>query len=421
MRILLVAQYFDPEPHLKGLVFARELVRQGHEVEVLTGFPNYPGGRLYPGYRLRLWQREVVDGIRITRVPLYPSHDGSALNRALNYLSFAFSAALLGPWLVTRPQAIHAHHGNATTALPAWVLGMLHGAPYLLDIQDLWPDSIAASGMLPRRAGFFVPLMAAWCRFIYRQAGRISALSPGMRRTLIARGVPAERITVIPNWCDEAQAEPGPLEPGEAPLLAGRFNVLFAGNMGVMQGLEVVLEAAARLAREVPDAQFVLVGDGVVRAQLEAEATARGLANVRFLPRRPAEAMGGLLHAADALLVHLKDDPLFEVTIPSKIQAYLAAGRPILCGVKGDGADLVREAGAGLLFPPEDAGALAEAVLALMRMPPARREALGAAGRSFYRARLSVTAGTAAFVRALRAARGESGGPYDGEPPAPEA
>lgn len=421
MRILLVAQYFDPEPHLKGLVFARELVRQGHEVEVLTGFPNYPGGELYPGYRLRLWQREAVEGIRITRVPLYPSHDGSALNRALNYLSFAFSAALLGPWLVERPQAIHAHHGNATTALPAWVLGMLHGAPFVLDIQDLWPDSISASGMLPRWAGFFVPLMAAWCRFIYWRAGLISVLSPGLRRTLVDRGVPASKITVISNWCDEAQAEPGPLDPAEAAQMAGRFNVLFAGNMGVMQGLEVVLGAAERLASKAPEVQFVLVGDGVERARLEAEAQARGLGNVRFLPRRPVAAMGGLLHAADALLVHLKDDPLFEVTIPSKIQAYLAAGRPILCGVKGDGAALVREAGAGLLFPPEDAGALAEAVLALLRMPAEDRAALGRAGRSHYRARLSVAAGTAAFVRALRSARGGSGDPYDGEPPAPEA
>lgn len=137
MRILLLSQYFDPEPHLKGLVFARELVRQGHQVEVLTGFPNYPGGRIYPGYRLRWLQREEVDGIRILRVPSYLSHDASGLHRMLSYLSFAFSAAVLGPWIVRRPDVIHAYHGNATIGLPACVIGAVRRAPFVLDIQDL--------------------------------------------------------------------------------------------------------------------------------------------------------------------------------------------------------------------------------------------------------------------------------------------
>lgn len=406
MRILLLSQYFDPEPHLKGLAFARELVAQGHEVEVLTGFPNYPGGTLYPGYRLRLVQRDWVDGIRIIRVPLYPSHDSGGLHRMITYLSFACSAALLGPWLVRKPEVIHAYHGNATIGFPAWVIGLVRRAPFVLDIQDLWPDTITASGMLPARLNRLMPLVAAWCRFMYRQATGISVLSPGFKRILASRGVSEEKVAVIPNWCDEVQTEPGPVRPEEAPLLEGRFNVVMAGNMGALQALDVVLAAAQKLGPLEPRIQFVLVGGGVERPRLEAMAEELGLANVLFLPRRPVAEIGALLHRADALLVHLKDDPLFAVTIPSRIQAYMAVGHPILCGVRGDGADLIREAEAGLCFDPERPEALAEAILALHRLGTAARMDMGSRARAFYRDHLSLRVGTRAFLGLFTKARG---------------
>lgn len=404
MRILLLSQYFDPEPLPRGLMFARELARQGHEVEVLTGFPNYPGGKVFPGYRLRLLQREVMDGIRVTRVPLYPSHDASIVHRLLNYLSFPLVAALLGPWVVRRPQVIHAYYGNATIGLPAWVLGALFQAPVVLDIQDLWPDSITASGMLPRRLGFVVAAVEAWCRLMYRGVAGMAVLSPGFKRTLVARGVPEAKVRVIPNWCDEVQTRPGALPEAEAAAFAGRFNVVLAGNMGTVQGLDVVLDSARRLADLAPEVQFVLVGGGLDRPRLQARAEELGLGNVRFLPRRPIGEIGAVLQRADALLVHLKDDPLFAITIPSRIQAYLAAGRPVLCGVRGDGADLVRESGGGICFEPDRPQALVEAVLALRRLPAAAREELGARGRRFYQERLAVAVGTRSFVDLFRLA-----------------
>jgi len=398
MRILLLSQYFDPEPHLKGLLFAQELVRQGHEVEVLTGFPNYPGGRLYPGYRMRFLQREVLGGVHIIRVPMFPSHDSGGLRRMLTYLSFACSAALLGPWLVRKPDVIHAYHGNGTIGLPAWLIGFLRRAPFVLDIQDLWPDSVTTSGMLPERLQGLVPVLAAWCQFMYRRAARIAVLSPGFKRELIARGVPGSKLAVIPNWCDEIQTQPGPLRPEEATQLEGRFNVVLAGNMGKMQGLEVVLGAAAHLLSQEPRVQFVLVGGGVERPNLEQQAVALGLTNVCFLPRRPVTEIGALLHRADALLVHLKDDPLFEITIPSRIQAYLAVGRSILCGVRGDGTDLVRESGAGVCFDPEDSVGLARAVMDLARLTEKQRLEMGERGRNYYRECLSLQVGTRAFA-----------------------
>lgn len=398
MRILLLSQYFDPEPHLKGLPFAQELVRQGHEVEVLTGFPNYPGGKLYPGYHLRLIQREMVDGVRITRVPLFPSHDQGGLCRVANYLSFAVSASVLGPWLIRKPDVIYAYHGHAPIGLPAWIIGFIRRAPYVLDIQDLWPDSVTSSGMLPSKLQGLVPLLAAWCRFMYRRAEGIAVLSPGFKKVLASRGVPEEKVAVIPNWCDEVQTRPGPMRREEEALMGGRFNVVMAGNMGKVQGLEVLLDAAYILQSRGREVQFLLVGGGVERPHLEQRAASLGLTNVQFLPRRPVEEIGALLHRADALLVHLKDDPLFTITIPSRIQAYLGAGRPILCGVPGDGADLVIEAGAGLCFKPGCPEALAAAVMDLLLLSPEARKAMGERGRCFYQERLSIQVGTQGFV-----------------------
>lgn len=405
MRVLLLSQYFDPEPLPRGLMFARELVKQGHQVEVLTGFPNYPSGKIYPGYRVRLVQREMIEGIKIIRVPLVPSHDSSALHRMFNYLSYALAAAIMGPWLVRKPDVIHAYYGNATIGLPAWVIGVVLRAPFVLDIQDLWPDSITASGILPQRYQLLVPMVEIWCQFIYRWAEKIAVLSPGFKQELVARGVPESKLQVIPNWCDEVQVQAGPLRPEEERLLDGRFNLVVAGTMGTVQGLDVVLDAALLLADLEPQVQFVLVGGGVERPHLEARAASLGLKNVLFLPWRPVEEIGALLHRADTLLVHLKDDPLFAITIPSRIQAYLAVGRPILCGVRGNASEMVKQAGAGICFEPDSPSALAEAVTDLCRLSEQARADMGERGRRFYRDRLSVPVGTKAFIKLFEQAR----------------
>lgn len=405
MQILLLTQYFSPEQFFKGAIFAQELVRQGHRVEVLTGFPNYPGGKLFPGYRLRFLQRETIDGINVIRVPLYPSHDSTAFRRMANYLTFAFSAAIIGPWVVTKPDVIYAFHGHATIGLPASAIGLIRRAPVVLDVQDLWPDTVVASGMLPRWLKPIVPMLEGWCQFIYRRAGRIAVLSNGFKATLVSRGVPESKVRVIPNWADEVQVKTGPLDPAEEALLAGKFNVVMAGNMGKMQGLDVVLDAATVLATQEPTVQFVLVGSGVEQQRLEQRVSSLGLTNVLFFPRRPLNTIGFLLNRADALLVHLKDDPLFAITIPSRIQSYLAVGRPILCGVRGNGTEMVQEAGAGLCFEPDDAIGLAEAVKTLCRMPAATRDGMGDRGKQFYYDKLALPVGVGAFIDLFEQAR----------------
>lgn len=406
MRILFVSQWFDPEPAFKGLPFARELVRLGHRVQVLTGFPNYPGGKVYDGYRIRPLQREVCDGIPVLRVPLYPSHDRSALRRVANYASFAGSAAVLGTILADRADVAYVYHPPATVGLAALALRALRGIPFVYDIQDLWPDTLRATGML--RSGLVLRLVDLWCRMVYAAASRIAVLSPGFRDVLIRRGVPAQKVEVVYNWCDERQVPRAGRDDDLARELglAGRFNVVFAGTMGAAQGLEAVLRAAREVAATLPAAQFVFVGGGTEVTRLQKLAGEMELANVRFLPRRPVSEIGAVLNLADALLVHLRDDPLFEITIPSKTQAYLATGRPILMAVKGDAARLVECAGAGVCCAPEDPAALARAVVALAELSPGERSAMGERGRAFYERELSMSSGVRRFERLLAAACG---------------
>ena len=408
MKILLLSQFFSPEPNFKGLPFARELTRRGHEVEVLTGFPNYPGGKLYSGYRVRPWRREVVEGITVNRVALYPSHDKSSVRRVVNYASFAVSAAALGPFLVKKPDVIYVYHPPATIGLPAMTLRALRGCPTVYDIQDLWPDTVTSSGMM--QGGRLFSILDRWCRLVYSRMDRIVVLSPGFRKAMIDRGVPAEKIDVIYNWTDETVLPFRPLDENQSRQISmhGRFNIVFAGTMGLLQKLDVVLEAARICAESVPDAQFVFVGGGVDKRRLEQRAKELQLKNTLFLPRRPIETIGGILAAADVLLVHLQDDPLFRITIPSKIQAYMAAGRPILVAVPGDAADLVEQAGAGVACPPENPAALADAVLRIRAMTPSQRETLGVKGKAFYDRQLSLSVGAEKFERVFQAARAGS-------------
>ena len=415
MRILILSQFFQPEPHFKGLPFARELSRRGHEVEVLTGFPNYPGGCVYPGYRVRPWQREVLDGITVNRVPLYPSHDRSAVRRLANYASFSASAAVLGPLLVRRPDVVYVYHPPITLGLPAVLLSGLWRCPFVYDVQDLWPDTVATCGMMnrPRLLG----MLDRWCRFIYRRADRLVVLSPGFKRVLVERGVDAASIDVIYNWTDEANIHSSARLCGDSPnfranengtvpfsAAAGRFNVVFAGTMGIAQGLDTVLDAARICAATVPDVRFVFVGGGVERARLAHRAEEMRLPNTLFLPRQPIETVGTILSAADVLLVHLKDDPLFRITIPCKTQAYLAAGRPILMAVPGDAAQLIERSKAGIACPSENPTALAATVQRLRTMDRPECEAIGRRGTAFYDRHLSLRVGAGRFEVVFQAA-----------------
>lgn len=400
MRILLLTQWFQPEPNFKGLPLARALAGLGHEVEVLTGFPNYPGGKLYPGHRIRLHQVDYMDGIRVTRAPLYPSHDKSALGRILNYASFAI-ASTLSIFSIRRPDVVYVYCPPMTAAAAAMALRLTRGVPYVIDVQDLWPDTLIATGMV--KEGLIVRLVGLWSKFAMRCARALIVLSPGFKLRLEQRGITCP-VHIIPNWAPPEIEHMEIVRPTKTVGPDHVFNILFAGNMGKAQSLETVILAARRLKIEAPHIRFTLIGGGVDVDQLKQSGEAAGTDNIVFLPARPPSDMAPVFSDADGLLVHLRDDPLFSITIPSKTQAYLSIGRPILMGVRGDAADMLTAAQAGIAFNPEDADSLADAAITLSAMSPEARTAMGQSGKAFYTEHLAFDKGVRAIERVLSAA-----------------
>jgi glycosyltransferase involved in cell wall biosynthesis len=394
-RLLFLSQWFDPEPGAKGLVFTRELVKQGFEVEVLTGFPNYPGGKVYPGYKVKLLQREVIDGVHITRVPLYPNHDQSAIKRVLNYASFAASALFYGLFIAKRADVMYAYHPPLTVGITASILRIVRRIPVVYDIQDMWPDTLRATGMLNNAR--ILRWVAVICDWVYRRVDHIVVLSPGFKRLLVQRGVPESKLSVVYNWADEASlvAPVGEIAtefPGQ-----NQFRILFAGNMGKAQALDTVLQAAELLQHKSSSVCWVMLGGGVEVERLKLEASRRQLNNVVFLPAVPMAQVGAYLQAADALLVHLRKDPLFEITIPSKTQAYMAAGKPLLMAVDGDAADLVKQSDGGVVAESENAKALAQAAAELANTSSADLAAMGHRAKTYYQQRLGLAVGVQQF------------------------
>lgn len=394
VRVLLMTQWFDPEPTFKGIVFARELARQGFEVEVITGFPNYPGGVIYPGYKIKLLQKEQIEGVNVTRVPLYPSHDKSKIGRILNYVSFACSLMIYGLFS-KKADVIYAYHPPLTVGIAASIVGFFRRVPVVNDIQDMWPDTLSSTGMISNKR--VITLVGKVCEWVYKRSTKIVVLSPGFRTLLVERGVPPEKIEVIYNWCAEDAIAQASDEKGSVFKPDSKFRILFAGNMGLAQALDVVLHAAVLLSTTAPQIEFVFLGGGLEVNNLKQLAQQLDLQNVVFLPPVSMAEVGAYLNAADALLVHLKKDELFKITIPSKTQAYMAAGRPILMAVDGDAADLVSNSHSGVVAKSGDAQSIADAAIKLLKATDDERQTMAENGKAFYKANLSLSRGVERF------------------------
>jgi glycosyltransferase involved in cell wall biosynthesis len=373
------------------------LINQGLEVEVVTGFPNYPIGKLYPGFKIKAIHRELIDGVKVTRVALYPSHDRSSIRRLFNYASFAFSSLLYCLIYVRNVDVIYAYHPPLTIGVTASLLRMIRRIPVVYDIQDLWPDTLRTTGMLNNER--VLSLVGRVCNLVYKQVDQIVVLSPGFKTLLIERGVPESKIEVIYNWADEKRLK---VVANKSPIgfpSSDTFRLLFAGNMGTPQALGAVLEAARLLKVRGVNAILIFVGTGLEVEDLKIKAAALELNNVIFFPPVSMSEIGAYLNNSDALLVHLKSDKLFEITIPSKTQAYMAVGKPILLAVEGNAAELITMAACGVLAKPENPTAIADAVESLARMSPFEREDMGRRGSSFYNQNLSLQAGSEKFKK----------------------
>lgn len=405
MRIAFVSQWYDPEGGSAAIpgAMVRALRASGHEVEVVTGFPNYPHGTLYDGYRVRAYQRERLAGVTVHRVPLWPSHDDSAVRRILNFLSFMLSASTLGALLARRAQVALVYSTPGTVGMVGLVLRRLLRRPFVLYIQDVWPDTVTATGMMPRRLVRPAEwLLHRFCNQVYRAAARVAVISPGMKELLVTRGVPAAKIDVIYNWVDEEV-----FTVVEEPTAREQFEVMYAGNVGEVQGLEVAVRAVAALP-EGDDTVLRLVGSGVAQLRLAKLAADLGVADrVRFEGPRKLSEMAAVMASADVQLVCLKDDPLFHLTMPSKIQAILASGRPIITCAPGDAARLTRDSGAGWAVSAGDVQGLADAISAARRLPRAELAQKGRAGREFYERELGSAVGSEKLARAITVAATE--------------
>ena len=406
MKIGMISQWYEPETGSAAhpAAIARALVARGHEVQVLTGFPSYPQGRVHSGYRMSLRRHEMREGVQLLRVPDVPSHDDNGLRRAASLISFSASATLQVGWL-RKVDACLVYLTPATVGAAAMALRAVAGVPYVLYVQDLWPETVTASGFIgdERAARAVERGITAFLTRLYRRADGIAAISPTMARTLGARGAAVEPESV-PNWVDEVVFRPVSAPISEEALPPGRSWVMYAGGVGEVQALEHAVHAVA-LLKDRPDIGLVVVGDGVARPGLEALAQRLGLVDrVRFVGPRPMADMPGLMAGSIAQLVTLRDLELFRGTIPSKVQASMACGSPVICAVAGDAAALVERERCGVTAAPEDPTQLAAAMLALVDMPPEERAAMGARGRAAYLRELGATAGAERLERMLSAA-----------------
>lgn len=383
MKLLVVSQYFWPENfRLNDLV--AEMVRRGHEVTVLTGVPNYPEGKVDPRFQADPMGFAEYEGARIIRVPMLPRGTG-ALRLLLNYISFAVSASILGPWKLRRQtyEAIFVYQlSPVTSALPGVLLRAIRRVPMAMWVLDLWPETLSAVGVV--RSRWLLAMVGRLVSFIYLHCDLILAQSNSFIPAIRNYAGKGRRVEYFPSWAESIfrDAEVGPAP--EVPVVPGSFNVMFAGNIGDAQDFPSILRAA-EILRQYPAIRWLIVGDGRSAAWVSAEIGRRDLAGqMAMLGRFPLERMPAFFRHADALLVTLKDTPIFAMTIPGKMQAYLATGIPLLAMLNGEGAKVVSDSGAGLACAAGDAEGLAQAVLTLYRMPPQQRAAMGLRGREAY-------------------------------------
>jgi colanic acid biosynthesis glycosyl transferase WcaI len=384
MRILFLSQYYPPETGaapLRAYHFALNLAKAGHDVTIVTGMPNHPSGVKPPEYRRRILSRERRDGVRIIRTYLTATPRKTFKTRMANQISFAMSA-LGGGLLAGKCDVILVTSPPLFLGLSAWFLGIVKGAPFILDVRDYWPHAAVKLGQLKNR--LFIRLAERLEGFLYRRAARIIAVTPGMLRLMLERGIPEHRIALITNGADLDRFSPAPTARDDE---SGGWTVLYTGTHGLVHGMGVILDAA-EILKEDGRVTFVLVGDGAAKDDLMADSERRGLPNVRFLASQQPERLAETIRGADVCLATTTTGEFSAGTIPVKIFDYMACGKPVVGAVGGDAKAVIESSRAGVVVEPGDATGLAAALLDLLT-DRARRETLGRCGRAYVEAEYS--------------------------------
>jgi len=372
-------------PAARAAELARHWVQAGHEVTVLTGFPNHPTGVVPQEYRRkfrRLVMRESVDGVNVVRTWLLPFPNGKAYERMLNYSSFCVSAAMSGMF-VSRPDVLIATSPQLLVGLSGWWLARLKSVPFIFEVRDLWPESLAAVGMGDAKSVLHRAL-ATIAGFLYRRSRHIVVVTPAFKDYLVSNWkIAPEKISVVENGVETELFSPSNADDLRTQLgLQGKFVVSYIGTMGMAHGLETLIEAATRLQATDPEVVFLMVGEGAAKGRIMGMAAERSLTNVSFVGQQPREKVRQYISASDACLVLLKKTELFKTVIPTKMLEFMACARPVILGVDGQARTIMDAASAGLFVEPENVDALVGAIRQLTANP-ALRETLGRSGRRY--------------------------------------
>jgi len=389
VKILYISQYFPPEfaaPAVRVSELSRHWAKAGHDVTVLTGFPNHPTGVVPAEYRSklrRLMFRERMEGVKVVRTWLWPKPNRKALGRMLNYVSFAVSAAVSGLFL-SRPDVVIATSPQLLVGLTGWWLARAKRIPFVFEVRDLWPESLSAVGMGDDQS-WLHRVLAVIADFLYRQSDRIVVVTPAFKEHLMEKWkVPATRISRVPNGVETELFSPDKTDTLLKGELGGegKFIACYVGTMGMAHGLEIILEAAGELKTTAPQVLFLLIGDGAEKENIAARAKSMGLSNLRIIDAQPREDIPAYICASDACLVLLKRTPVFETVIPTKMLEFMSCARPVILGVEGQARKIVQEAQAGVCIEPENTKELIQAVTRLAA-DNGLRKTLGNNGRRY--------------------------------------
>jgi colanic acid biosynthesis glycosyl transferase WcaI len=391
MKILYVSQYFPPEmgaPAARVAELSQHWAAAGHEVTVLTGFPNHPTGVVPPEYRGKIWRlvvHEQTPGMNVVRTWLFPFPNRKVHERMLNYSSFCASAASTGLFL-SRPDVVIATSPQLLVGLSGWWLARWKRVPFVFEVRDLWPESLAAVGLGDGNS-LLHRTLGKIAGFLYRHADRVVVVTPAFEDYLVEHWrVPRDKISVVENGVETQLFAPEPFSRESAINLRselnaeGKFVVAYIGTMGMAHGLELIVVAATLLRDAHPEIVFLMLGEGADKERIVALAEERGLNNVRFVDQQPREKVPAYISASDACLVLLKKTDLFKTVIPTKMLEFMSCARPVILGVDGQARTILEEARGGLVIEPENANALAEAILSLAG-DRARARELGQNGR----------------------------------------
>lgn len=382
MRVLLVTQYFYPE-NFKSNDIALELTKRGHEVTVLTGLPNYPEGKIHENYGFFKRTKENYQGVNVIRTWLVPRGKGGGIRLFLNYFSWAFFASIRALLLSFRKKfdVILVHEPSPITqGFPAIVVKKIQKIPLHFWVLDLWPESLTSAGGINNK--HVLSLFTKMVKYIYNNSDKILVSSKGFKESILAKGNYNDKLVYFPNWAEDSILKGNSNYP--IPALPKGFKIIFAGNIGVAQDVKSIIKTALIL-KENTDIHFVFIGDGRSKVQLEDFVLENDLnQTVHFLGRFPIDAMKTFFNQADVLLVSLKDELIFNVTVPAKLQAYLCTQKPILGMLNGEGAAIINDANCGLSVNSGDSDGLAKKVLKLYEMSNGERNILGGNGFKYF-------------------------------------